>query len=96
MLQAFWQDVFGCPILHLQTCLAVPGWLCFSNLIVPEMLLVLGPLVLAYPRVQALLKICLSFFGFDGLSPYKKPLLPLRVSWLRSTGESSVHLQSEK
>lgn len=38
----------------------------------------------------------LVFFGFGGLSPSMKPLLPLSISQLRSTGESSVQPQSEK
>lgn len=48
MLQAYWQSVFGCPIRHPQTCLTVTGWQYFTDLIVPEMLLVLGAELLLY------------------------------------------------
>lgn len=53
MLQAYWQNVFGCPIRHPQTCLTVTGWQYFTDLIVPEMLLVLGAEVLLYLHIPS-------------------------------------------
>lgn len=48
VLQVYRQDVFGHPILYLQTCLAVPGWPCFAVLTVPKMLFGLGAGLLLY------------------------------------------------
>lgn len=86
MLQACWQDVFGRPILHPQTCLAVPGWFCFTDLIVPVMMLVLGAALLLYWHIPARLKICIRvfFFHFGGLRPPIKPAsegFPADIYW---------------
>lgn len=84
--------MFGRPILYLQTCLAVPGWPCFAVLTVPKMLFGLGAGLLLYwhiPECKLCSKYVLGFFGFGWLNPSMKPLLPLRVSHLRSSGESS-------
>ena len=48
MLQACWQGVFGRPNLPPQTCLAVPGCLCFAVFVVSEVLLILGAGLLLY------------------------------------------------